>query len=96
MQSNPQNGPIERGVYEHFTGNRYHVDGFGYLVLGDGQEETVGEQVVVYHAMFTSEAYGKEAVWVRPLKNFTEEIMVDGRPAKRFRYLGDEGAGPSE
>jgi hypothetical protein len=30
------------GVYEHFSGNRYEVTGFGHHVTGDGAEEHPG------------------------------------------------------
>ncbi|GGO99662.1 DUF1653 domain-containing protein [Wenjunlia tyrosinilytica] len=81
--------PFRLGVYEHFTGNQYQVDGFGRLVFGDGEQENVGEQVVVYHALFTSPRYGEQAVWIRPVDNFTEEIVIDGRTVQRFRYVGE-------
>lgn len=86
---------IRQGVYEHFTGNLYQVDGFGHLVLGDGDQENVGEHVVVYHALFTSPRYGEQAVWIRPVENFTEEITIDGRTVQRFRYVGEQPS-PSE
>lgn len=78
------------GVHEHFSGHHYNVTALGHYVVGDGTEETVGAEVVVYHAMFTSPTYGDRHVWVRPIDNFTEEVEVDGRRVPRFRYVGTE------
>lgn len=81
--------PIKVGVHEHFSGHHYNVIGFGHYVVGDGVEENVGDEVVVYHAMFTSAAYGDQHTWVRPVGNFTEMVEVDGKRVPRFRFVGD-------
>ncbi|WP_159850488.1 DUF1653 domain-containing protein [Nocardia sp. CY41] len=88
------NGQIKLGLYEHFTGHRYNVTGFGHAVTGDGAEELPGAEVVIYHAMFTSPVFGDQHVWVRTVSNFTEEVDIDGRRVPRFRYLGTD-TGPT-
>ncbi|NUW37167.1 DUF1653 domain-containing protein [Nonomuraea sp. SMC257] len=80
---------IKPGVYEHFSGNRYQVIGFGHGVEGTGADEQVGEEVVVYQALFDSPAYGDRHIWVRGVKNFTEHIEVAGQRVERFRYVGE-------
>jgi hypothetical protein len=80
---------IKLGVYEHFSGHRYQVTGFGHHVTGDGAEEHPGAEVVIYRAMFTSPQYGDRHVWVRPADNFFQEVEIGGRRVPRFRYLGD-------
>lgn len=85
---------VRMGVHAHFTGHLYEVTGTGHLVLGRGTDEQVGAEVVVYHALFHSPAYGDQHTWVRPVDNFLEEVEVDGRCVPRFRFVGD-GAGKS-
>ncbi|WP_411080418.1 DUF1653 domain-containing protein [Streptomyces sp. cmx-18-6] len=80
---------IKLGVYEHFSGHLYEVTGFGHHVLGDGMDEQVGQDAVVYHALFHSPAYGDRHTWVRPVDNFVEDVDVEGRRVPRFRYVGD-------
>ena len=93
MTAEDQRLPL--GLYEHFTGNRYRVTGFGHLVSGNGTDEVVGEPVVVYHATFTSASYGENAIWVRSVDNFVEEVPVDGGTVPRFRLVEPEGTSPT-
>ncbi|NUS13542.1 MAG: DUF1653 domain-containing protein [Streptomyces sp.] len=88
MSDSRDEWPVAPGVYEHFSGHHYQVDGIGHLVHGDGTDEVVGAQVVVYHALFTSPNYGEQATWVREVANFTEDVVVDGRTVPRFRLVG--------
>lgn len=80
---------VRMGMHAHFTGHLYEVTGTGHLVLGQGTDEQVGSEVVVYHALFHSPAYGDRHTWVRPVDNFLEEVEVDGRRVPRFRFVGD-------
>jgi hypothetical protein len=82
------NAHISLGVYEHFSGHRYQVIGFGHQVTGDGATEYPGAEVVIYRAMFTSVDFGEECVWVRSVSNFAEDIDIGGRLTPRFRYVG--------
>ena len=87
---------VRTGVHAHFTGHLYEVTGTGHLVLGQGADEQVGSEVVVYHALFRSAAYGDRHTWVRPVDNFLEEVEVDGRRVPRFRFVGDEQGSPTD
>jgi hypothetical protein len=46
------------------------------------------EELVVYRALYDSEEFGKNALWVRPKSMFLENVVVDGKEMPRFRYLG--------
>ncbi|MBW7845686.1 MAG: DUF1653 domain-containing protein, partial [Bacteroidia bacterium] len=45
------------------------------------------EELVVYKALYATDDFGYGALWVRPLKMFEEEIIVNGTPVKRFQKL---------
>lgn len=68
---------LKPGIYEHFKGNRYEV-------LGVARHSETLEELVVYRAL-----YGDHALWVRPLKMFTETVEHDGKTVQRFRYIGE-------
>lgn len=70
---------LKPGVYEHFKPEHHR-----YRVLGVAQHSETMEEMVVYQAL-----YGKEDVWVRPLKMFLEEGEIDGKQVPRFRYIGE-------
>jgi hypothetical protein len=65
---------ITPGLYRHYKGNRYEV-------LGSARHSETLEIFVVYRALYQTEG---ENLWVRPLKMFTEELIVDGRNTPRF------------
>lgn len=63
-----------KGIYKHFKGDLYLVEDIAI------NRET-GEKMVVYRAL-----YGKNELWVRPLKMFIEEL--EGKPQKhRFELV---------
>jgi len=49
--------------------------------------ETV-EPLIVYKALYDSNDFGPNALWVRLLSMFTDEVEVDGIKVLRFEYLG--------
>ena len=63
---------IPEGVYHHYKGNRYRVEG---LAL---HSETL-EPMVIYRAL-----YGAGETWVRPAGMWNEEVTVGGRTVRRF------------
>lgn len=69
------------GIYKHYKGNRYEVIGIAH------DSETM-EEMVVYKALYKSDDFGEEALWVRPKKMFEEEILLDGKHVKRFELVG--------
>ncbi len=78
---------MELGTYRHWTGSLYNVVSVGHTVQGDGTDEIVGEEVVIYHALYESENYGHNHYWVRSIGNFLETITVDGIEMTRFEWI---------
>lgn len=73
---------IPRGLYRHYKGKLYMVDGVGK------HTETL-EDMVCYHAMYVHPEFGPYAHWVRPAKMFLEEVTIDGKVVPRFAKLSD-------
>lgn len=72
---------IKPGIYKHFKGNKYKV-------IGVAHDSESLEEMVVYEALYDSVEFGKQALWVRPKKEFLEKVLVDGKKIPRFKYLG--------
>ena len=64
------------GKYKHYKGKYYEV-----LFMAKYSESL--EDLVIYKAL-----YGKNQIWVRPLKMFREKVEVDGKKIPRFKYCG--------
>ncbi|MDA7747103.1 DUF1653 domain-containing protein [Psychromonas sp.] len=67
---------LKVGKYQHYKGNFYRVEG----VATHSETE---EKMVVYRPL-----YGEGALWVRPLKMFIEQVVIDGISQPRFAYVG--------
>lgn len=67
---------IKLGKYRHFKGKLYEL-------IGVARHSETLEEYVVYKALYESEEFGKDALWIRPKKMFLEE--VNGK--KRFEFL---------
>ena len=67
---------LKLGKYKHYKGHEYEV-------IGVAKHSETLEDMVVYKAL-----YGDHETWVRPLKMFTEEVVVDGKKVPRFEYEG--------
>ncbi len=65
---------MELGLYKHYKGNIYEV-------IGIAKHSETLEDMVVYKATYQKEG---ENLWVRPLKMFSETVMIDGVEQKRF------------
>lgn len=72
--------PLKIGRYRHFKGKEYEV-------LGVARHSETLEELVVYRALYESEEFGENALWVRPVSMFVEEIERDGKIVKRFEFL---------
>ncbi len=66
------------GRYRHYKGKDYEL-----LFLARHSETE--ELMVVYRAL-----YGEGGLWVRPAAMWNETVTVDGRPVRRFTYIGEE------
>lgn len=64
------------GLYRHYKGAEYQV-------LHTARHSETEEWLVVYR-----QCYGDEAVWVRPLAMFTEQVInSDGVLVERFSFV---------
>ena len=72
---------VRSGKHRHFKGKLYEV-------LGTARHSETLEEFVVYRALYESKDFGPNALWVRPLKMFTERVEVDGKAVPRFEYIG--------
>lgn len=68
------------GKYQHYKGKFYEV----IDVVRDS--ETL-EKLVLYRALYYSEEFGKNALWVRPLRMFNEVVEFNGEIVPRFKYV---------
>ncbi|HSX04348.1 MAG TPA: DUF1653 domain-containing protein [Rhabdochlamydiaceae bacterium] len=66
---------LEGEIYEHYKGKRYKV-------LSVGRNSETLEETIIYQAL-----YGTHDVWVRPLKMFSENIVINGLPQPRFKRV---------
>lgn len=72
---------IAPGIYEHYKGNRYQV-------IDSARHSETLEKLVIYKALYSSEKFGKNALWARPVKMFTETVEIDGKKIPRFKKIG--------
>ena len=70
---------IQKGIYEHYKGNRYEV-----LDLAINTETQ--EPMVIYKALYQGN-FPPDTLWVRPLSMFQENVSLDGKLVPRFRYI---------
>ena len=71
---------LKKGKYRHYKGKDYEV-------IGVAKHTETLEDMVVYHALYDSPDFGKDALWVRPLTMFVEDIEIDGTKRPRFEYV---------
>jgi len=72
MSELPELPSLPLGRYSHYKGNDYEV-------IGVVRHSETLEVLVLYKAL-----YGEGGLWVRPYAMFTEHVLVDGRPVRRF------------
>jgi len=66
---------MKSGKYRHYKGKDYQV-------IGTAKHSETLEEMVIYRAL-----YGKQELWVRPLKMFLENVEIDSKKIPRFKYL---------
>jgi hypothetical protein len=74
---NPSN--IQKGIYEHYKGNRYEV-------VGSAVHTETNEHMVIYKALYKGN-FPEGTLWVRPMTMFKENITLNGQSVPRFRFL---------
>lgn len=67
------------GKYQHYKGKYYEM-------IGIAKHSETLEELVVYKTLYENQ---NGDLWVRPLKIFTENVMVDGKLVPRFKYTGE-------
>lgn len=79
--------PVIRGVYRHYKGGLYVVESIGLLedLHGFLREVSVPEDVIKTIPdeaipLLTCRSNAKNTHWLRTLKNFQEEVEVEGEP----------------
>ena len=73
---------MKPGRYQHFKGNFYELVGIAH------HSETL-EELVVYRALYLSQDFGPDSLWVRPRAMFEEMVRHNGVEVPRFRYIGE-------
>lgn len=74
------NQELKLGKYEHYKGKQYEV-------IGVARHSETLEELVVYCPLYDSNEFGKNALWVRPLKMFLEEVKIEGKKIPRFKFI---------
>lgn len=76
---------MKLGKYRHYKGKEYNV------VATAIHSETL-EEMVVYDPLYELEDdlkhLPKDAMWVRPKKNFLEDVVIEEEKIPRFQYIG--------
>ena len=70
---------IRKGIYRHYKGKLYDV-------IGVARHSETLEELVVYVALDRTR-YEVRSLWVRPRNMFLEEVTVDGKKVRRFRFV---------
>jgi hypothetical protein len=68
---------IKKGKYLHYKGGEYQV-------VGTALHSETLEEMVVYKPLYKSNS----EFWVRPIKMFTENVVVEGKEIPRFKFIG--------
>lgn len=72
-ETSDSKNPPKPGLYRHYKGRDYQV-------LGTARDTETEEEMVVYRYL-----YGDFGLSVRPLRVFTESVVVEGKPEPRFK-----------
>lgn len=72
---------VKLGKYQHFKGKFYEVIGIAR------NSENPNEEFVVYKALYDSEEFGNNAIWIRPKQMFLETVNKDGEEIPRFKFV---------
>lgn len=68
---------VELGTYQHYKGKKY-------TVLGVAKHSETLEDLVVYISLYENEM---ASMWVRPLKMFLENVIINGEKVPRFKKV---------
>jgi hypothetical protein len=71
---------IKPGKYRHYKGGKYEV-------IGIAKHSETLEDIVVYRALYNSDEFGNNALWVRPSRMFSEDVEIGGKKFPRFKFI---------
>lgn len=77
------NSSVQFGKYRHYKGKEYEV-------IGIAKHSETLEDMVVYKALYESDKFDKDQMWIRPLSMFIEKVIVEGKEIPRFEYIGNK------
>lgn len=69
------------------TGKYLHYKNKSYEVLGTARHSETLEELIIYRALYNSEEFGPNALWVRPKHMFLKKVEVDGKMVPRFKFM---------
>ncbi len=72
---------LKLGKYKHYKSNEL------YEVIGIALHSETHEEHVVYKALYHSDKFGADCIWVRPKKMFLEEVKHNGCIVPRFQFV---------
>jgi hypothetical protein len=64
-------------IYKHYKGGRYKI-------IGIAKHSETLEEFVVYEALYDNP---ESKLWIRPVEEFFESVMIDGKSVERFKKL---------
>ncbi len=71
---------VKLGKYRHYKNKLYQV-------IGVARHSETKEELVVYKALYDSEEFGNESLWVGPKKMFMENVEINGKSVPRFEFI---------
>jgi len=66
---------------------RHYKSGDLYEVIGTALHSETLEELVVYRALFHSEKFGDNCIWVRPKEMFLEDVEFNNIIIPRFQLI---------
>jgi hypothetical protein len=72
---------LKPGKYRHYK------SGDLYEVIGIALHRETFEELVVYKALYDSEEFDKDQIWVRPKKMFVEDVKHNDIIVPRFQFI---------
>ncbi len=67
-------------IFRHYKGKLYKI-----IQIGRHTEEHTLQ--VVYQALYKTDTYGDQPIWIRPLKMFLETVTINGQEVPRFELI---------
>ena len=72
---------ISIGTYKHYKTNKL------YKVIGIARHSETHQEMVIYKALYKSDKFDYNQLWVRPKEMFFESVIYEGISIPRFKYI---------